>query len=86
MSQQRFSYHHQDGQDKRLGVAIEFSLGQGISFRDRVFYVVTEFGQYQGLFFSRQGIFMSLCREIIFLCLDRVLAKARRFLVVTVYF
>ena len=33
-----------------------------------------------------QGIFMSLCRDRIFLCCDRILVKARRFLIVTVYF
>ena len=64
----------------------EFGLGQGISCLDRLFYVMTEFGQDQGLFFSRQGIFMSLCCDRIFLCRDRVLAKAIRFLVAIVYF
>ena len=29
---------------------------------------------------------MSLCRDRIFLCCDRVLAKAKRFLITTVYF
>ena len=29
---------------------------------------------------------MSLCRDIIFLCRDRVMVKARRFLVMTIYF
>ena len=44
-----------DGQGKRLGVAIRLGFGQGILYRDRVFYVTTELGQDQELFLSRQG-------------------------------
>ena len=50
------------------------------------FHVATELGHDQGLFLSRQGIFMSLCRDITFLCHDRVLVKNISFLVATVYF
>ena len=81
MSRQRFPCRDRDGQDKRLGVTIKFGLRQGISCCDRVFYVATEFGQDQGFFLSRQGIFMSLCHDKIFLCRDKVLAKTKGFLV-----
>ena len=66
MSRQRFPCLDREGKDKRLGVTTEFDLRQRISCRDRVFYVATEFGQNQGLFLSRQRIFMSLCRDRIF--------------------
>ena len=75
-----FPCRDRDGQDKRLGVATEFGLGQGISCHDKVFYVATEFGQDQGFFLSRKGIFMSLCRDIIFLCRERVWPRLEGFL------
>ena len=60
----------------------EFGLRQGISCHDKVFYVEIEFGQDQGLFLSRLGIFMSRqsyskgkkvsCHDNIFLGRDRL--------------
>ena len=57
--------------DRTFYVATKFGLEQDISCRDRVFYVVTEFGQDQWLFLSRQGIFISSCRErIVFAAIE----------------
>ena len=65
----------------------KFGLGQGISCHDRVFYVETEFGQDQGLFLSRLGIFMSRqssgkgkkvsCHDSIFLGRDKLWLRQR---------